>query len=226
MPTPDPVWEEHYARGHQQRAPWDEVVTFVYRHMPRDREPNAIRILEVGCGTGGNLRFLAREGFDVCGVDTSPSAIATAVRRFAADGLAHLDRFTVGDFTQLPFDAGKFDLVIDRAALTYVGTSALRAAIGEIRRVLRPGGAFLFTPWADSDSRRRAGRPGPDDLTVDIRGGATIDAREMRFVSRPEIDGLLPATAWELRAVERVEVIDMLRAGSINAHWRVVAATR
>src|SRR4051812_35105178 len=83
----DPVWEERYAAGAQQRYPWSQVVSFVMRNRPRDKAIEDTHILEIGCGTGGNLWFAAREGFRVTGSDGSTAAVAAAERRFADDGL-------------------------------------------------------------------------------------------------------------------------------------------
>lgn len=219
--TFDPIWEEKYAAGHSQRYPWDSVVSFVFRSAPRDRPRDAVRILEVGCGTGSNLWFAAREGFTVAGVDASASAIATARRRFAEEGLA--GDLEVGDFTQLAFEDDSFDCVVDRASLTCCGFTDLQRAIAEVRRVLKPGGRLFFNPYADSHSSARAGRPLGDGLIGDIAAGTLVNVGQIFFVSRRDI-AVLFADGWTLRQVQRLELTEMLAAeGGIHAEWRVVA---
>jgi SAM-dependent methyltransferase len=220
--TFDPIWEDKYAKGHAQRYPWDVVVSFVFRNVPRDRPRGDIRILEVGCGTGSNLWFAAREGFSVAGIDASPSAIATARQRFGDEGLA--GDLQVGDFTQLAFDDAGFDCVIDRCSLTCCGASALRQALAEIHRVLKPGGRLFFNPYADSHSSAHAGRPAEDGLTVDISDGTLVGVGQIHFVGRREIDELFTSGGWQLKQIERLELVDMLAPrGAIHAEWRVVA---
>ena len=109
-PSFDPVWEEKYSQGHSERYPWDHVVSFVFRNYPRHKLRKDVKILEVGCGTGSNLWFAAREGFQVAGIDASPSAIAYAQQRFAADGLT--GDLRQGDFTELPHESNSFDLAL------------------------------------------------------------------------------------------------------------------
>lgn len=216
----DPIWEQKYAAGHSQRYPWDIVVSFVFRNAPRDRPRADIGILEVGCGTGANLWFAAREGFRVAGVDGSASAIATAQQRFREDGLS--GDLRVADFVALPFADASMSLVIDRGSLTCCGTTALRSALAEIHRVLQPGGRFLFNPYADSHSSARAGRPGPDDLTVDIGAGTLAGVGHIRFTSRRDLTEMLKE-GWKILSLERLEKADMLRPeGAIHSEWLVV----
>lgn len=218
----DPIWEDLYKQGgHANRYPWDIVVSFVFRNAPRDRPRDQVRILEVGSGTGSNLLFAAREGFTVTGVEGSASAVEYAQKRFKQEDLK--GDLRVGDFTRLPFADGSFDLVFDRASLTCVGSEHLRQAVAEIRRVLVPGGRFLFNPYADSHSSYRSGRQRADGLTEAISAGTVVDVGPLHFVSRREIDDLF-ASSWRLESVQRLEITDMLHAGGdIHAEWRVIA---
>jgi SAM-dependent methyltransferase len=222
----DPIWEEKYKAGHQQRAPWDQVVSFLFRNMPKNKPRSETTILEVGCGTASNLWFAALEGFDVYGIDGSRSAIELARKRFAEENLS--GDLRVGDFTTLPFDDNQFDLVIDRFALSCCGTTSMKKAIGEIHRVLKPGGKFLFTPASDEDKSWRSGRRGEDDVIIDIQQGLNTGCGQLRFLSRAEIEDFVPADQWDVRSLELVEVKYLLGpvSGAHDAHWRVIAAKR
>lgn len=221
----DPVWEGLYAGGHSQRAPWDTVVSFLFRYAPKDRPRREVRILEVGCGTASNLWFAAREGFSVCGIDASPSAIAGARKRFADDGLE--GRLEVADFTALPFGDGEFDLAIDRAALACAGTASQMRAIAEVHRVLRPGGCFLYTPYAETHASRAAGRPGSDGLTVDIGGGTLQGVGQIRFVGQSEIGLFLPDSQWSVDVAEYQAFEDIMNpARGLHSSWRIIARKR
>ena len=134
----DPIWEELYGQGSIARCPYDFVASFAFRNAPKDKARKDIKILEIGCGSGNNLWFLAQEGFSVSGVDGSAAAIDAAKRRFTDDGLT--GDLTAGDFTKLAHPNSSFDLVIDRGALTCCGTSSIKKAIAEVSRVLKSGG--------------------------------------------------------------------------------------
>ncbi len=135
-------WEDVYQRGEQcNSAPFDEVVAFVYKQRPHDKAINLTNILEVGCGTGNNIGFLAKQGFSTYGIDISETALKIAEQRVTPH---HLWR---GSFTDIPFRK-IFDLVIDRGALGCVPEPVMVKALSEIHRVLLSDGRLLFTPYA------------------------------------------------------------------------------
>jgi SAM-dependent methyltransferase len=99
------------------------------------------RVLEIGCGRGVGLEILGSLGAaEVSGFDLDPAMIALAHTRVAAIGSgAHV---YVGDATAISARDGSFDAVVEYAILHHI--PPWRDAVGEIARVLRPGGAFYF----------------------------------------------------------------------------------
>jgi len=97
--------------------------------------PAPERALEIGCGDGEGVRFLAREfpQARIRGVDRSDLAIRAAVERVGLDPEGRI-AFKVGSPAKLPFPDQFFDLVAQLGG---------RLSIGEIIRVLRPGGQLL-----------------------------------------------------------------------------------
>jgi SAM-dependent methyltransferase len=220
----DPFWEEKYASGHTQRYPWDAVVSFVFRHAPRDRPRSEVRILEVGCGTASNLWFAAREGFSVAGVEGSESAVDAARKRFAEEGL-HAD-LRVGDFTSLAFADRQFDLVIDRGALTCCGYGDARRAVGEVRRVLREGGKFFFNPYSKRHSSAASGRSGADGLRLDISAGTLVGAGQLCFYGPEDVDRALGA-GWEVLSRQHGEWVELAATPALShAEWRIIVQRR
>lgn len=219
-PTYDATWDAIYQSGHTVRYPWDAVVTFVLRNAPRDRPRCDVRILEVGCGSGSNLWFAAREGFSVAGIDGSVDAISQARHRFLADGL-HGD-LRVGDFTRLDgFDDGSFDLVIDRGALVCSGRSAATRAVAGIHRVLKPQGRFFFNPYSKRHTSASAGRPVADGLRIGIDHGSLVGVGQLCFYDRADIGAVLGSN-WRLLSVEHVESVNEVD-DCVHAEWRVIA---
>lgn len=213
----DPCWEEKYSLGHEQRYPWDSVVSFVFRNAPKDRPRHEVKILEVGCGTGSNLWFAAREGFSVAGVDASASAITKAQSRFQTEGLS--GNLRVGNFINLPFREDFFDLVIDRAAITCVDFVTAKQVSQEIKRVLKTKGRFFFNPYSERHSSHCSGVG--NSLRREINEGTLTDTGQIFFYSRNHIMKLL--TDFKILSLQHMEWIEMLKPSyDLHAEWRVV----
>lgn len=95
-------------------------------------------MLDVGCGAGFLSNHLAREGFDVTGIDASQASIDVAARHDET----RKARYLLGDAMRLPFADASFDVVCAMDFLEHVEEPA--AVVAEASRVLKPGGLFFF----------------------------------------------------------------------------------
>lgn len=95
-----------------------------------------LRILDAGCGTGGNALFLQRYG-QVVGIDLAPEALELSTPRMSGN-LAR------GSVLTLPFADASFDLVTSFDVLYHRAVPDELAALHETGRVLRPGGRLLI----------------------------------------------------------------------------------
>lgn len=95
-----------------------------------------LRVLDAGCGTGANVRFLQRYG-QVTGIDLAVEALELAGPRVSGK----LARASV---LELPFVSQSFDLVTSFEVLYHRAVPDERVALREARRVLRPGGRLLL----------------------------------------------------------------------------------
>jgi SAM-dependent methyltransferase len=127
-----------------RRPPWDtevsppELVRFVESHP-------AGRALDLGCGTGTNVVYLARHGWSAVGVDFAGRAIAKARRRARDAGVACT--FLVGDVTRLDV-SGPFDLALDIGCLHSIPVSGRAGYAAGLARVVQPGGTYLLYAFA------------------------------------------------------------------------------
>jgi len=135
-------WEKDiYALGAQfNRWPYSPLVSAVMR-LTRNQKPSDISVLELGCGTGNNIWFLAEEGFRSAGIDFSSTAIEYARTRFEKLGISC--DLKAGDISTLPWPDNSFDIVLDRGALTQNTYEQIRIILAETQRVLRPTGTFM-----------------------------------------------------------------------------------
>lgn len=131
------------------------------------------RVLDAGCGTGYACVALARRypRATLLGVDIAEAMVVRARARLAGTVAARLRRwlpfgaahrqFVTGDIEALPLADASVDLVVSSLALQWCDA---RAALREMRRVLRPGGLLMFaTTGAGSLAEMRAAWRAADD---------------------------------------------------------------
>ncbi len=110
--------------------------------LPTETDENVRSALDLGCGTGTNAIYLARNGFQVVGVDFSPRAIATARDKAKREGISA--NFHVGDVTRLDFLQEPFDFVLDIGCFHSVAAERRQAYAAEMARLARPGALFML----------------------------------------------------------------------------------
>lgn len=110
------------------------------------------RVLDVGAGPGFLVAEMAEQvgpGGHVTGLDISDSMVALAQRRcaHAHEPIASRTTIVKGDATALPFPDASFDAAVSTQVYEYVAD--ITGALGELHRVLRPGGRVLIldTDW-------------------------------------------------------------------------------
>lgn len=113
----------------------------LYHHVAGAVDLQGKTVLEVGSGRGGGASYVVRylEPGSLTGVDRCEEAVEFCGRRHPVPGLA----FRHGDAEALPFADGSFDAVINVESSH--GYGSLPRFLAEVRRVLRPGGHFLYT---------------------------------------------------------------------------------
>ncbi|HBU69406.1 MAG TPA: hypothetical protein DEE98_03375 [Elusimicrobia bacterium] len=95
------------------------------------------KVLEIGCGTGLFTRKIAETAADLTAIDISPELIEKAAANFSFKNAL----FMTADAEHLNFAGGSFDCVVGSSVLHHLN---LGAALGEIFRVLKPGGKLVF----------------------------------------------------------------------------------
>ncbi|MCA0375899.1 MAG: methyltransferase domain-containing protein [Gemmatimonadetes bacterium] len=98
------------------------------------------RVLDFACGNGENGVAAAHYGAEVVGIDLSPEGVANAKANAREAGVHTRCRFTVMDGEAMTFPDDHFDIGVEYGALHHVD---LPRALGELARVLKPGGAML-----------------------------------------------------------------------------------
>jgi tellurite methyltransferase len=130
---------------------------YLFDQLLRGRIAPGMRIFDAGCGSGRNLVYLLREGYEVFGVDEDPRAVEMTRR------LAGSENFRAESLDAMSFPDAFADVVISSAVLHFARDEAhFDAMLHGTWRVLRPGG-MLFCRLAstigiEAQVRRLSGR--------------------------------------------------------------------
>lgn len=127
----------HKQKRHQPRYPHQLVVSFVLRTFKQGGA-----ILDLGCGAGRHLKFLAENGFEAYGCDYSSSGIQASQELLASANLKA--NFEIASVDNLPYDDEFFDGLICFGVLYYNDKQSIQKAASEIFRVLKKGSKALI----------------------------------------------------------------------------------
>ena len=162
------------------------------------------RVLVVGGGTGDEAIEVARAvGADgeVVQTDLSAEMVKEARRALAESGFPKV-RCLVMDAQRLDFPDGSFDAVVARNVLMFIPD--LRRALGEMRRVLRPGARLAGTTWAGRARNPRLAIPPAAARTLGVKVPPDMTLSLALRLSRPErLRGALLAAGFSEVRVER-----------------------
>lgn len=121
----------------------DRYAIQLYHHVVSAVDLTNLDVLEIGSGRGGGASYVARylKPKRLTGLDFSDRAIEFCKRTHAVDGLS----FIKGDAEALPFDAERFDAVINVESSHCYGS--MEAFLANVKRVLRQNGYFLYADF-------------------------------------------------------------------------------
>lgn len=199
----DPVWDDVFKSRAWGKYPGEDLIRFVARHFYAARPRSGVRILEIGCGPGANLWYLAREGFSTFGVDGSAVAVQRATERLNHEVPGWSGEISVSGIAALSFSDNEFDAVVDCEAISCNSLPESRAIYREAHRVLKPGGKLFSRTFATGTYGEGTGREvGPNAWIV--AEGPLLDCGYSRFTDEREIAGMIsPLSVDEINLITR-----------------------
>lgn len=176
-----------------------------------------VRALDLGCGVGRHALLFARLGFEVSAVDMAEAGIAELLRGARAEMLEVDAR--VAPMTALPFADGAFDYVLSFNVLYHGDPEIVRQAIGEIRRVLRPGGVFQGTMLSKRNAGYGLGTEVAPDTFVRHEGDDMDDSDKVHPHFYCDAAGVVDL----YEGFELLSLRDELHKQPGSWHWHLVA---
>ena len=169
------------------------------------------RVLDVGCGTGALVQFLAAttQRTAIVGVDPSQPFIEFSRSRFAGSRFS----FDLGNAMELPYSSGSFDQSLSLLVFQFIPQS--QKAAGEMRRVTRPRGTVAACTW---------GYPGLEMSTIFWEEATRLDPavqtreeKSQRCTGKGQLAELWQATGLE--AVEETALEIRMDFSSFDDYW-------
>jgi len=200
----DPVWDDVYRTRAWGQYPGEDVIRFVQRQYGAVADRSRVRLLEVGCGAGANLWFMAREGFVVHGIDRSPTAVQLAHERLDRECPGWRERggrIDAGDMAHVDVPDACMDAVLDVVAICYADFDEASRAYAELARVTRPGGRLFARTFATGCWGEGTGTSAGPRMW-DCAEGPLAGLGATRFTAEDEVPGLL-GPGWRLDRIER-----------------------
>jgi ubiquinone/menaquinone biosynthesis C-methylase UbiE len=136
-------WKDIYDRRDLYSLQYQERMRIVLSFVDGLGVRPGARALDIGCGPGLMTLGLAERGYSVDAIDIAPAMIEMTRQLLGKSGFGHRVRAGAGDVLDLDFADNSFDLVLVVGVTEWL--PSLEQAVGQIARVLRPGGFAIVT---------------------------------------------------------------------------------
>ena len=183
-----------------------QIDIYLFDQLLKGRIAPGMRILDAGCGSGRNLVYLLREGYEIFAADADAGQVER-VRRMAQMLAPSLpaSNFRVEPVEQMSFDDGCADVVLSSAVLHFARDDAhFDAMLRGCWRVLKPGGLFFC---------RLASSIGMEDQMQHIKGRrCKLPDGSERYVVDEALLGRLTERMGEMIDPLKTTVVQNMRA--------------
>ncbi|MFQ6020717.1 MAG: class I SAM-dependent methyltransferase [Candidatus Aenigmatarchaeota archaeon] len=204
---------------------WKKVPEkYIVGLVPMLKKRNVKRILDLGCGLGRHLIFLAKKDFMVVGSDISSTALGIAEKQAKNEKLKNY-LLVKHDITLFPFPENHFDAVISANVIHHNKLRSIKKTVNEIKRVLKKRGLVIVTLLSKNDHKYKKGKRVEKD-TYDlshIKGHAEVGVLHHFF---GEIEARRLFSRFKI--LELKELIKEIKPPSSkgikkSAHWLIIA---
>ncbi len=171
----------------------------LYHRVASAIDLRGLDVLEISCGRGGGATYIKQyfRPRRMCALDLAPRGIAFCNKQHASEGLC----FVRGDAQALAFGDGTFDAVVNiEASHDYPDVNKF---FTEVRRVLKPGGYFLYADfrwrqhgdrWRDQVARSGLTIVEEEDITANVAKGLELNTAYSKYLIRK----LFPRILWPI----------------------------
>ena len=196
-------WDTLHTSYERERIIYDDWLQLFDRAIANCQTP----IIDLGCGSGNDTKYLVERGKKVIPCDYSTQAIENIQKNFPEVEKTHCFDMREG----LPFDDDFTSIIIADLSLHYFSDEDTRKILAEIKRVLKKDGILLFRVNSVNDVNHGAGQ----GEEVERHYYRTDDGRFKRFFDKDDIDSFFDD--WEMLYINEEQ---MTRYEKPKELWR------
>ncbi len=218
MSSHENTWETFWNKT-DLLADWQAPAQEMQDLLPLFQAQQCGRMLDIGCGIGRHLLLFARAGFEAYGIEPTASGLAQCREALQRESIrAHLIRGAMQDLSA--FEAGFFDVVVCWHVIYHAYLATIMTTLGEIRRVLRPGGFLVIT--FNSTNNKHFGEGNEVEPNTFIGANNKLDGElPHHFSTREEVLSLVEG--FRVISIEEKEDTHVGQVAPQTCHWHVVA---
>ena len=190
----------------------------LYHHVACTIDLRNLNVLDVGSGRGGGADYIKRylKPKKMVGVDFSENAVKFCNQNYVFNGLS----FEIGNAESLPFADNSFDVVINVESSHCYGS--MDAFLGQVKRVLREGGYFLFADLRSKENidvlRETLYKSGltlikETDITLNIVEALKLDNGRKTTLIKKTIHKLLVQSFLEFAGTKDSKIYKKFKSG-------------
>ncbi len=199
-------WNRIHQNYEREKIKYDDWLDLFNNEIKNCDTP----IIDLGCGSGNDTKYLIEKGKKVIPCDYSEIAIQNIQKNFP-----EIERIECFDITNgLPFEDNFTNLIIADLSLHYFTEETTRKVLGEIKRVLKPNGLLMFRVNSVKDVNHGAG----EGKEIEQHLYKTEDGITKRFFDEVDIYNFFEG--WDMLFMQEEKMIRYKKSKEL---WRCVA---
>ena len=183
------VWDKIFSKKNWGQYPAEDLIRFIKINFKKSKLNSKKKLLEIGCATGGNLAFFCKEGFEICGIDSSKIAIKAAKKKLNKEYPNWKGELIVANIEKYNFKKNSYDIIIDSEVSCCLPLNETIELYKNLSRSLRKNGKIFLRTFSTKCSGYKSGKKvGYNRYLPKV---ALIGMGAQRFASSTDIDNIL-----------------------------------
>ena len=180
------IWDHIFKKKNWGEYPSEELIRFEKKYL--NQRNNFKKLLEIGCGTGGNLWYFARLGYTITGVDISGVARKKALSKINSEVKNWKGQIIQADVTEYYFSENFYDVIIDNEFSCCLDFEETNKLYTKLHKSLKKNGKIFIRAFSDKSYGYGSGINISHNAFIPKIGNTQMGLQ--RFTSKSDINKL------------------------------------